>query len=132
MEVLHHLEGAHLLHPTGHVYLSVQGVPGEEQADTGVALQLVRLAAAHVGVEHHPLGIVMLEQHGTLPGLPLGIHGRHHHGGGIGQPGLARLGQPLLEQGEGFGRQIGPVQSAPGVFTTQISNIHHLDFPSNK
>ena len=36
VEILHHLEGAHLLHPTGHVYLSVQGVPGEEQADTGL------------------------------------------------------------------------------------------------
>ena len=64
--------------------------------------------------------------------LALGIDGAHHHGGGIGQFGLTSLGQPLLEQGEGLGRQIDPVQSAPGVFATQISNIHHLDFPSNK
>lgn len=54
------------------------------------------------------------------------------HGGGIGQFGLTSLRQPLLEQHQRLARQICPVQPATGVFTAQISNIHHLDFPSNK
>ena len=114
------------------MHLSVQCVPGEKQADTGIAFQLLRFAAAHVGVKDQPLGIVVLEKHGALPGLTIGIDGRHHHGGGIGQFGLTSLRQPLLEQRQRLGRQIGPVQPTTGILTAQISNIHHLDFPSNK
>lgn len=132
VEILHYLEGAHLLHPAGHMHLTVERMPGEEQTDAGIAFQLLRLATPHVGVKDHPLGIVVLEQHSALPGLTIGIDGRHHHGGGIGQFGLTGLRQPLLEKRQRLGRQIGPVQPATGVFTAQISNIHHLDFPSNK
>ncbi|MNH42144.1 hypothetical protein D3C79_1037880 [compost metagenome] len=80
------------------MHLTVQRVPREVQADAGVALELTRLAAAHVGVKHHAKGVVVLEQHGALPGLAVGVHGRHHHGGGVGQLGLTGLGQPFLEQ----------------------------------
>lgn len=103
-----------------------------------VVRQLLRLAAAEVGVEHQPLLIEMLQQHDALIRLAVFVDGRDAHGGGIGQARVAGLFQPTLEQFERVGGQIVAAQAASGVFTAQVRNIkltlfNHLGYrPTEK
>jgi hypothetical protein len=98
-------------------------VPGEQQANTGIAFEMVRLAAAKIGIEHQPFFIIMLEQHDALVRLAVFINRGNNHGRGVSELSLAGLFQPALKKRQRFSGKILAAKTAFGVFTAQVRNL---------
>lgn len=91
---------------------------------------MLRLAAAHIGVENQPVFIKVLEQHNTLIRLAGFIHGRHTHRSRVGQFCLTRLFKPAFEH---FQRVVAEITAAqpPLVYSRRRSatSVNSSDMP---
>lgn len=84
---------------------ALQHMPREKQADLRVVFNLMRFAAAEVGIKHQPFFVVVLQQHNALVGLAALIDGGNHHGRRVGKFRIAGLTQPAFKQRQGFSKE---------------------------